>query len=58
MKTYTGRREYHLTIVTVNDRPLDPRLDLWEHSPTGFVGVRRQRAGAACAGTAGRSSRR
>ena len=36
MKTYTGRREYHLTIVTVNDRPLDPRLDLWEHSPTGF----------------------
>ena len=36
MKTYTGRREYHLTIVTVNDRPLDPRLDLWEHSPSGF----------------------
>ena len=36
MKTYTGRREYHLTLVTVNDRPLDPRLDLWEHSPTGF----------------------
>jgi len=36
MKTYTGRREYHLTIVTVNGRPLDPRLDLWEHSPDGF----------------------
>jgi hypothetical protein len=22
--------------VTVNDRPLNPRLDLWNHSPTGF----------------------
>ena len=20
----------------MNNRPLDPRLDLWEHSPTGF----------------------
>ena len=36
MKTYMGRREYHLTIVTVNGRPLNPRFDLWEHSPTGF----------------------
>ena len=22
--------------MTVNGRPLDPRLDLWNHSPTGF----------------------
>ena len=22
--------------VTVDDRPLNPRLDLWNHSPTGF----------------------
>lgn len=36
MKTYTGRREYHFTVVAVNGRPLDPRFDLWEHSPTGF----------------------
>src|SRR5436189_3207488 len=36
MKTYTGRRDYHMTIVAVNGRPLDPRLDLWNHSPTGF----------------------
>ena len=36
MKTYTGRRDYHLTVVTVNNRPLDPRFDLWEHSSTGF----------------------
>ena len=36
MKTYTGRREYHYTVVAVNGRPLDPRFDLWEHSSTGF----------------------
>jgi len=36
MKTYTGRREYQFTVVAVNGRPLDPRFDLWEHSPTGF----------------------
>ena len=36
MKTYQGRRDYHTTVVTVDGRPLDPRFDLWEHSPTGF----------------------
>jgi len=36
MKLYQGRREWHVTEVTVDGRPLDPRLDLWNHSPTGF----------------------
>src|SRR5438552_663144 len=36
MKTYEGRREGYAAIVTVNDAPLNPRLDLWNHSPTGF----------------------
>ena len=36
MKTYAGRREGHVVSVTVNTRPLNPRLDLWNHSPTGF----------------------
>ena len=36
MKTYEGRREGYAVLVTVNDRPLNPRLDLWNHSPTGF----------------------
>lgn len=36
MKTYEGRRDYHTTVVTVDGRPLDPRFDLWEHSPSGF----------------------
>jgi hypothetical protein len=36
MKTYEGRREGHAALVTVNSRPLNPRLDLWNHSPTGF----------------------
>ena len=36
MKTYEGRREGYAVIVTVNGRPLNPRLDLWNHSPTGF----------------------
>lgn len=35
-KRYEGRREGHTTKVTVNGRPLNPRLDLWNHSPTGF----------------------
>lgn len=34
--TYTGRREGHVALVTVNGRPLDPRPDLRNHSPTGF----------------------
>src|SRR5437016_680236 len=36
MKTYEGRREAYAALVTVNGRPLNPRLDLWNHSPTGF----------------------
>ena len=36
MKTYEGIREGYATIVTVDGRPLVPRLDLWNHSPTGF----------------------
>lgn len=36
MKTYEGRREGYAAIVTVNRRPLNPRLDLFNHSPTGF----------------------
>ena len=36
MKTYEGRREGHAVLVTVNSCPLNPRLDLWNHSPTGF----------------------
>jgi hypothetical protein len=36
MKTYEGRREGYAAIVTVDGAPLNPRLDLWNHSPTGF----------------------
>jgi hypothetical protein len=36
MKTYEGWRQGHAVIVTVNGRPLNPRLDLYNHSPTGF----------------------
>src|SRR6266699_893682 len=36
MKTYEGRREGHAVLVTVNSHPLNPRLDLWNHSPDGF----------------------
>src|SRR5260370_42523662 len=36
MKTYEGIREGYATVVTVEGRPLNPRLDLWNHSPTGF----------------------
>ena len=36
MKRYEGRRENYAVIVTVNGIPLDPRLDLSNHSPTGF----------------------
>lgn len=35
-KRYEGRREGHAAIVTVNDRPLHPRLEVHNHSPTGF----------------------
>ena len=36
MKRYEGRRQGHAAQVTVDGRPLDPRLDLCSHSPTGF----------------------
>ena len=36
MKTYRGKREGHVTVVTLNGVPLNPRVDLWNHSPTGF----------------------
>ena len=36
MKTYEGRRQGCAVIGTVDGRPLNPRLDLYNHSPTGF----------------------
>ena len=36
MKVYRGARQGQAANVTVNGRPLNPRLDLWNHSPTGF----------------------
>ena len=36
MKRYIGRREGHAVEVTVDGVPLNPRFDLWNHSPTGF----------------------
>ena len=36
MKNYSGNRTWRGLEVTVDDRPLDPRLDLQRHSPTGF----------------------
>jgi len=36
VKRYEGRREGHAVVVTGDGRPLNPRLDLWNHSPTGF----------------------
>ena len=36
MKRYEGRREGYAAIVTVDGRRLNPRFDLWNHSPTGF----------------------
>jgi len=36
MKHYSGRREGRSVIVTVDGRRLNPRLDLWNHSPNGF----------------------
>ncbi len=35
-KQYEGRRQGYAVIVTVDGHPLNPRLDLWNHSPTGF----------------------
>jgi hypothetical protein len=36
VKRYEGRRQGYAAIVTVDGRQLNPRLDLWNHSPTGF----------------------
>ena len=36
MKQYAGRRGGYAVLVTVDGRRLNPRLDLWNHSPTGF----------------------
>jgi hypothetical protein len=36
VRRYEGRREGYVADVTVDGRPLNPRLDLWNHSPTGF----------------------
>ncbi len=36
MKTYQGNRFEGGNVVTVDDRPLPVRLDLVNHSPTGF----------------------
>jgi len=36
MKQYAGRRQGYAAIVTVDGRPLNPRLDLWNHSPSGL----------------------
>jgi hypothetical protein len=36
MKRYEGRRQGYAVDVTVDGRPLPPRLDLRNHSPTGF----------------------
>lgn len=36
MKTYRGQRSGYAVDVTVNGKALNPRFDLWNHSPTGF----------------------
>jgi hypothetical protein len=36
VKRYEGRRTGQGVEVTVDGQPLNPRLDLWNHSPTGF----------------------
>lgn len=36
MKIYEGKREGYAALVTVNGSPLNPRLDLYNHSPSGF----------------------
>jgi hypothetical protein len=36
VKRYEGRRKGHDAEVTVDGRPLNPRFDLWGHSPSGF----------------------
>lgn len=36
MSIYKGVRTPQGCVVTVDSEPLDPRLDLYNHSPTGF----------------------
>lgn len=36
MKRYEGIRQGYAVTVTVDGRRLNPRLDLWNHSPDGF----------------------
>ena len=36
MKRYQGTREGRVADVRVDGRLLNPRLDLWNHSPSGF----------------------
>jgi hypothetical protein len=36
MKRYEGIRQGHAVTVTVDGRRLNPRHDLWNHSPSGF----------------------
>jgi Family of unknown function (DUF6166) len=36
MKRYEGKRQGYAAIVTVNGWRLNPRQDLWNHSPDGF----------------------
>jgi hypothetical protein len=36
MKVYQGRRISRVAEVTVDGRTLNPRLDLWNHSPSGL----------------------
>ena len=36
MKRYEGIRQGYAVTVTVDGRRLNPRRDLWNHSPTGF----------------------
>ncbi len=36
MKTYAGKRQGYAVSVTVDGRRLNPRFDLWNHSPSGF----------------------
>jgi hypothetical protein len=36
MKQYKGIRQGYAVTVTVDGRRLNPRLDLWNHSPSGF----------------------
>lgn len=36
MKTFVGQRLGYAAVVTVDGRRLNPRRDLWNHSPDGF----------------------